>query len=136
VYARRDITKLAAQAAAHGRHIGIYAGRILDTPLPWTRMRAVYALIGLARTYGDAVVDEACATALELDVVNVGKIRSMLEKGTGRHAAAEAARHAQAAAAAGKARFARDAREFATATGAVLHVLDGGPQPQAETTRS
>jgi len=64
-------------------------------------------------------------------VVNVMKIKSMLEKGTGKHAAAEAARHAQAAAAAGKARFARDAREFATATGAVLHVLDGGPQPQS-----
>src|SRR5260370_741987 len=111
VYARRDVTRLAAQAAAHGRHIGIYAGHILDTPLPWTRMRAVYALIGLARTYGDAVADQACATALELDVVNVGKIKSMLEKGTGKHAAAEAARHAQAAAAAGKARLPRHAPE-------------------------
>ena len=87
VYARRDITKLAAQAAAHGDHIGIYAARILDTPLPWTRRRAVYALIGLARAYGDAAVDEACATALELDVVNVAKIKSMLEKGTGKDAA-------------------------------------------------
>ncbi len=94
-------------------------------------MRAVYALIGLARAHGDAAAGAACATALELDVVNVTKIRSMLEKGTGKHAAAEAARHAQAAAAAGKARFARDAREFATATGAVLHVLDGGPRPPA-----
>src|SRR5216683_1308238 len=116
VYAKRDITRLAAQASAHGHHIGIYAGHILDTPLPWTRMRAVYALIGLARTYGDAAAGQACATALELGVVNVGKIKSMLEKGTGKHAAAEAARHAQAAAAAGRARFARDAREFATAT--------------------
>jgi hypothetical protein len=131
VLARRDITRLAAQASAHGHHIGIYAGHILDTPLPWTRMRAVYALIGLARTYGDAGVDEACATALELDVVNVGKIKSMVEKGTGKHAAAEAARQAQAGAAAAKARFARDAREFATATGVSLHVLDGGPRPPA-----
>ncbi len=130
VYARRDITRLAAQASAHGHHIGIYAGHILDTPLPWTRMRAVYALIGLARTYGDATADQACATALELGVVNVGKIKSMLEKGTG-GAAREAARHAQAAAAAGRARFARDAREFATATGVSLHVLDGGPLPPA-----
>jgi hypothetical protein len=40
--------KLAAMAAARGEAIGIYAARILDTPLPWTRMRAVYALIGLA----------------------------------------------------------------------------------------
>jgi hypothetical protein len=35
--------KLAAMAAARGEAIGI-----LDTPLPWTRMRAAYALIGLA----------------------------------------------------------------------------------------
>ncbi len=91
----------------------------------------VYARRDIAKlaAYGDAVVGQACATALELDVVNVGKIKSMVEKGTGAHAAAEAARHAQAAAAAGRARFARDAREFATATGVSLHVLDGGPRP-------
>ena len=52
IYARRDVDKLAKMAAARGEAIGIYAARILDTPLPWTRMRAVYALIGLARTYG------------------------------------------------------------------------------------
>jgi len=43
VYARRDVDKLARMAAARGEAIGIYAARILDTPLPWTRMRAVYA---------------------------------------------------------------------------------------------
>src|SRR5260370_37348440 len=99
-------------------------------------MRAVYALIGLARTYGDAVADQACATALELDVVSVAKIKSMLEKGTGKHAAAEAARHAQAAAAAGQARFARDAREFATPTVAVPYGLDGSLQTHSQTTRA
>ena len=61
VYARRDVDKLAAMAAARGEAIGIYAARILDTPLPWTRMRAVYALIGLARTYGNDPVEQACA---------------------------------------------------------------------------
>ena len=54
VYARRDVDRLARMAAARGEAIGAYAARILDTDLPWTRMRAVYALIGLARTYGDA----------------------------------------------------------------------------------
>jgi hypothetical protein len=50
IYARRDVDKLARMAAARGEAIGIYAARILDTPLPWTKMRAVYTLIGLART--------------------------------------------------------------------------------------
>ena len=53
VYARRDVDRLAAMAAARGEAIGIYAARILDTDLPWTKMRAVYALIGLCRTYGN-----------------------------------------------------------------------------------
>jgi transposase len=129
VYARRDVDKLAKMAAARGEAIGIYAARILDTPLPWTRMRAVYALIGLARTYGSDPVEQACAAALELDVISVGKIKSIVEKGTGTQAAQAAARARQAGDAAARvtaARFARDPREFATATGVRMQVLPGG----------
>ena len=129
VYARRDVDRLREMAAARGEAIGIYAARILDTPLPWTRMRAVYALIGLASTYGNGPVEQACAAALELDVISVAKIRSIVEKGTGAQAAQAAARARQADAAAGKvtaARFARDPREFATATGVRMRVLPGG----------
>src|SRR5579863_2633643 len=74
-------------AAARGEAIGIYAARILDIPLPWTKMRAVYALIGLCRTYGSDPVEQACAAALELDVISVAKIKSIVEKGTGKQAA-------------------------------------------------
>jgi transposase len=129
VYARRDVDRLAKMAAARGDAIGIYAARILDTDLPWTRMRAVYALIGLARTYGNGPVEQACAAALELDVISVPKIRSIVEKGTGRQATAAAARARQADMAAAKvtaARFASDPREFATATGIRMQVLPGG----------
>lgn len=129
VYARRDVDKLARMAAARGEAIGIYAARILDTPLPWTRMRTVYALIGLARTYGNEPVEQACAAALELDVISVAKIKSIVEKGTGTQAAQAAARSRQAGEAASKvtaARFARDPREFATATGVRMQVLPGG----------
>lgn len=51
-YALRDLTRLIATCAGHGQNIGIYAERILDDPLPWTRMRAVYRLLGLVRRYG------------------------------------------------------------------------------------
>src|SRR5215469_5105251 len=130
VYARRDADKLAAMAAARGEAIGIYAARILDTDLPWTKMRAVYTLIGLCRTYGNEPVEQACAAALELDVISVAKIKSIVEKGTGKQAAQAAARARQAGDAAAKvtaARFARDPREFATATGVRMQVLPGGP---------
>ena len=129
VYARRDVDRLQKMAAARGEAIGLYAARILDTDLPWTKMRAVYALIGLARTYGNGPVEQACAAALELDVVSVPKVRSIVEKGTGAQAAQAAARARQAGTAAGKARaarFARDPREFATSTGIRMRVLPGG----------
>jgi transposase len=130
IYARRDVDKLARMAAARGEAIGIYASRVLDIPLPWTKMRAVYALIGLCRTYGSDPVEQACAAALELDVISVAKIKSIVEKGTGKQAAQAAARSRQAGDAAARvtaARFARDPREFATATGVRMQVLPGGP---------
>ena len=129
IYARRDVDKLARMAAARGEAIGIYASRVLDIPLPWTKMRAVYALIGLCRTYGSDPVEQACAAALELDVISVAKIKSIVEKGTGKQAAQAAARSRQAGDAARTvtaARFARDPREFATATGVRMQVLPGG----------
>jgi hypothetical protein len=129
VCARRDVDRLQKMAAARGGAIGAYAARILDTDLPWTKMRAVYALIGLCKSYGNGPVEQACAAALELGVISVPKIRSIVEKGTGAQAERAAARSGQAGAAAGKAlaaRFARDPREFATATGARMRVLPGG----------
>jgi hypothetical protein len=92
-------------------------------------MRAVYTLIGLCRTYGNEPVEQACAAALELDVISVPKVKSIVEKGTGTQAAQAAARSRQAGDAAARvtaARFARDPREFATATGVRMQVLPGG----------
>ncbi|MGH3806235.1 MAG: hypothetical protein ACRDRU_06305, partial [Pseudonocardiaceae bacterium] len=78
----RDLDRLVAAAGKHGPDVGIYAQRLLDDPLPWTRMRQVYRLIGLARRYGDTPVSTACSRALALDVVSVTKIASMLENAT------------------------------------------------------
>jgi transposase len=108
-YAMRDLDRLIAAARRHGPDVGIYAERLLNDKLPWTRMRQVYRLLGLARRYGDSAVNTACGRALELDVISVTKIASMLEK------AAEDTPTAPARpAASGTARFARDPGEFAT----------------------
>jgi transposase len=80
VYAMRDINRLIDQATALGADIGTYAERLLDTQLPWTRMRSVYRLIGLAKKYGNTPTNDACATALELDVIAIGKIAAMLQR--------------------------------------------------------
>ena len=89
--------------------MGIYAERLLDDPLPWTRMRAVYRLLGLTRRYGDEAVNTACDKALQVDVISVTKIASMLERGT-----ATTATPALRPAAAAATRFARDPGEYAT----------------------
>jgi transposase len=81
VYAMRDLTRLQSMAASHGPAIGVYATALLDVPLPWTRMRSVYALLGLVKKWGDDSVDAACASALEHEVINVGLIGRMLERG-------------------------------------------------------
>jgi len=79
-YAMRDLDRLVAAARRHGHDVGIYAERLLDDPLPWTKMRQVYRLLSLARRYGDTPVNTACGKALEIDVISVTKIASMLEK--------------------------------------------------------
>lgn len=132
-YALRDLTKLIAAAAGHGVNIGIYAQRLLDDPLPWTKMRAVYRLLGLVRRYGPEPVEAACATSLDLDVVSVTKIASMLEKATEKDRPA-----LPAAAGSPTGRFARDPGEFAMAGGATqLTLIPGGlaaTTPKTETT--
>jgi hypothetical protein len=81
VYAMRDLTRLQSMAARNGAAIGTYAAALLDVPLPWTRMRSVYALLGLVKKWGPDRVEAACASALELEVINVRLIGRMLERG-------------------------------------------------------
>jgi hypothetical protein len=108
IYAMRDVASLAKAARRHGDAIGVYADQLLDTDLPWTKMRQVYRLLGLVRRYGPGPVETACQRALDLDVVNVTKIASMLEKAT-ENASPPPPPRAVAAAAA---RFARDPAEY------------------------
>jgi hypothetical protein len=108
-YALRDLDQLVTRARRCGEDVGIYAQRLLDDKLPWTRMRQVYRLLSLARRYGDGPVNTACGRALEVDVVSVTKIASMLEK-----AVENTATPPPRTAAAASARFARDAGEYAS----------------------
>lgn len=80
----RDPSTLCEQGDRFGQHVGEYARRLAEGPLPWSRIRHVYRLLGLARRFGGAATNEACARALELDVVNVMRIQGMLEKGLAR----------------------------------------------------
>jgi transposase len=79
-YALRDIEYLQRQATACGAAVGWYAAALLVGPLPWTRMRRVYALLRLVRRYGEARVEACCTTALTHRMFNVYRLEKMLER--------------------------------------------------------
>jgi transposase len=80
LYATRDTESLTRLAAQHGDAVARYAVALLDTPLPWTKMRQVYRLLGLAKKWGSARVDEACRRALDAEALDVNLIARMLER--------------------------------------------------------
>lgn len=108
-YAMRDLDQLQAMAACHGAAVGAYTAALLDAPLPWTKMRSVYRLLGLVRKWGDDRVDDACGRALDVEAVDVGLIGRMLERAT-EHAEPEPPPPTGNVV---TGRFARDADEFA-----------------------
>jgi transposase len=80
-YAMRDLETLRRKASAHGEGVGAYAAALLEHPLPWTKMRQVYRLLGLVRRHGAERVNDACRRALQAEAVNVGLIDRMLTRG-------------------------------------------------------
>ncbi len=127
-YAIRDLTQLITACAGHGVNIGIYAERLLDDPLPWTRMRSVYRLLGLVRRYGPGPVETACSRSLDLDVISVSKIASMLEKAIEREQPV-----LPIAAGSPTGRFARDPAQYALPGLTHLTLIRGGANGVAPT---
>jgi hypothetical protein len=105
-YAMRDVNYLQCQATACGAAVGQYAARLLEGPLPWTRMRRIYALLRLVRRYGQARVEAACTTALEHGMLNVRRLENMLKNAESPVPAAEAR-------ALPPSRYLRDPRQYA-----------------------
>jgi hypothetical protein len=134
-YALRDLSRLITACADHGANVGIYAERLLDDPLPWTRMRSVYRLLGLVRRYGAGPVEAACERSLDLDVVNVSKIAAMLAKATEQHQPMLPGTAGSPMPNTHGGRFARDPGEYgppATTRGVHLTVIPGGLAEHAD----
>ena len=123
VYALRDLDALQRMAARHGQAIGAYAAAVLEHPLPWTKMRQVYALLGLVKRWGPERVEAACVRALEAEAISVALIGRMIERATEAEPAANAPPPT-----AKPARFARGAEHFATTAAATTP--DAGTQPE------
>ncbi|HEY6796635.1 MAG TPA: IS21 family transposase [Kineosporiaceae bacterium] len=129
VYALRDLDRLQRLAAGHAPAIGAYAAVLLDHPLPWTKMRQVYALLGLVAKWGPDRVELACARAAEAEAFSVALIGRMLARGLESDPARQTSLFPPpapppSAAPPGGARFARPAAHFAARRPAAA-VTDG-----------
>jgi transposase len=111
IYATRDLDRLRRTAAEAGDAIGVYARALLDTPLPWTKMRQVYRLLGLVKKWGPPRVEQACRRALDAEAIDVNLVSRMLER-----AREETEPDARPDAVVVQGRFARDPSEFAATT--------------------
>ncbi|MBK6515708.1 MAG: ATP-binding protein [Polyangiaceae bacterium] len=78
-YALRDVDAILRKARDKGHHVGLYAERLLGGPLPWTRMRQAYALLGLCDKYTPGRVEAICQSALAFDLVSVPRIARKLK---------------------------------------------------------
>jgi hypothetical protein len=111
-YATRAFSTVIEQAHKQGPHIGEYAERLLNRPLPWTMMRWGYLLLKLCDRYGPAKVDAVCERSLSFDVIDVPRIERMLKQALQVENAAET--EGKLHKLPGSPRFARDAHVYST----------------------
>ena len=79
-YATRNIEAQREKAHQMGRSIGVFVDILLDNPLPWTRMRHVYALFRACQRFGDTRVDTACERAVDAGCCDVKIVIGMVER--------------------------------------------------------
>jgi hypothetical protein len=77
--ARRDVAFFVNQAKVFGPAIGSFAEKLLEGPAPWTRMRQIYTLVGLAKRFGEHRVEPCCERALSFQMHDVYRLRRMVE---------------------------------------------------------
>jgi transposase len=77
-YALRAPDRLVRQAAALGEHVGAFAAKLLEGPLPWAKLRQGQKLLRLGERYTPRRLDAACARALVFEVVDVRRLERIL----------------------------------------------------------
>jgi transposase len=79
-YALRSVDRLRSRAHELGEHVGAFVAKLVEGPLPWTKMRAAYGVLRLCDRYGAPRVDAYCARALAFDVLDTRRIERMLQQ--------------------------------------------------------
>jgi transposase len=108
-YAMRDPEACARQAAQVGPAVEQFVRSLLRGVFPWARLRQAQKLLRLAARYGAARVNAACARALAFELLDVGRVETILRAALER----EPAPPERGAVVALPARFARAPESFA-----------------------
>ena len=77
-YTLRAPDGIKRSAAEQGPAVGEFADRLFDGPLPWSRIRQGHKLIRLGQRYTPERLDSACRRALEVDLIDVGRVERIL----------------------------------------------------------
>ena len=77
-YTLRAPDGIKRSAAEQGPAVGEFAERLFDGPLPWSRIRQGHKLIRLGQRYTPQRLDAACRRALEVDLIDVGRVERIL----------------------------------------------------------
>ncbi|MDD9966798.1 MAG: IS21 family transposase [Myxococcales bacterium] len=80
-YAMRDPDYMVSEAKARGEHVGRFMQRLLRGDYPWAHLRQAQKLLRLGNKYGYRRLDDACRRALGFDLINVRRVRLILESG-------------------------------------------------------
>lgn len=108
-YALRDPEACTRQAAQIGPAVAQFVRVLLGGVFPWARLRQTQKLLRLADRFGAARVNAACARALGVDLLDVGRVETILRAALER----EPAPTARGTLVALPARFARAPASFA-----------------------
>jgi len=79
-YTTRAPNYVKQQAAQMGPAVGAFAERLLSGPLPWSKLRQGQRLLRLGERYTPARLEAACSRALEVDLIDVRRVKRILEE--------------------------------------------------------
>ena len=77
-YTLRAPDGIKRSAAEQGLAVGEFAQRLFDGALPWSRIRQGHKLLRLGQRYTPERLDAACRRALEVDLIDVGRVERIL----------------------------------------------------------
>jgi transposase len=90
-YALRSTDSVVRRATTLGPNVEVFAQKLFEGPLPWSKLRQGQKLISLGEKYSGERLDAACKRALDYDLVDVRRLHRILVEAFDREDAPAAA---------------------------------------------